>query len=237
MKYNKLADYDNSIVIDMARKLVNESDDFQTKIEKLFYFVRDDINFGFHKEGDILKASELILRKKGQCNNKTTVFLALCKALNIDAKIHFSLIKKEIQRGLFKGIVYEMMPKELSHSWIDILINGNWVRLDTYINDKNYYNAAKQELKKDNIDIGYSVACSNSPSGIEFDINNKKFVQMDAVTEDHGVWDDPVDYYNSDKYRNEVNIFKRLVYRIYIGKVNNRIESMRNTCINGLCGN
>jgi hypothetical protein len=201
----------------------------------LFYFVRDRIRFGFSKEGDFVKASKVIERGMGQCNNKSVLFLALCKALGIEAKIHFSLIKREIQRGLFRGLVFRLMPKNISHSWVDVLTDGGWIALDAYINDIHYYRAAKETLKKENLDTGYSVACSGGKSSPEFSKDSKQFVQMAAVTEDHGTFDDPADYYNSKNYKNRPGFIKNIIYRIYIRTVNRRIDGLRQACAGGLC--
>ena len=76
-----------------SKKLTKGEIGNRSKLEKLFYYVRDDIRFGFTKNGDMVKASETIILKMGQCNTKGTLFLALCKSIEIPARIHFSTIK------------------------------------------------------------------------------------------------------------------------------------------------
>ena len=143
-------------------------------------------------------------------------FLALCNALNINARIHFSLIKKEIQRGLITGMLYNLIPKNISHSWIEVEINGSWVKIDSIINDRKFYQAGKEMLKEKKWDTGFSVSCSKNASSIDLDLINPKFVQMDAVTEDHGFYEEPMDYYNTSKYKNRPNILTLFIYRIFI---------------------
>jgi hypothetical protein len=60
---------------------------------------------------------------------------------------------------------------------------------------------------------------------------------MDAVTKDHGIWDDPADYYATDKYKNRPSAIQLLLYRWRIGKVNQKVAQMRQNCVAGLCGN
>lgn len=194
----KLADYEHPLVQGTAERLTNGEDSICGKIEKLFFYVRDDIKLGFRADGDLVKASDTIELGIGQCNNKTTLFLALCRAVKIPARIHFSLIKKEIQKGLFTGLAYKLMPSLLSHIWIEIEIDGKWRRLDSYINDENFYQAGKSELKKKGWNTGYSIAYSSGESSSAFNIDDEKFLQMDAVAEDQGVWDEPADYYTTD---------------------------------------
>jgi transglutaminase-like putative cysteine protease len=222
-----LADYDNPLVRETAEKLTSDANTVREKLNKLFHYVRDDIKFGFTQDGDLVKASTTIRLGKGQCNTKGTLLLALCKAVGIPVRIHFSLIKKEIQRGLFTGLGYKLMPPFLSHSWIEVEIDGKWQRIDSYINDEAYYQAAKSELQKRGWDTGYSVSCPGGECSSEFNIERETFVQMGAVVGDHGVWDDPVDYYASEKYRNRPSCIKLLIYRLMLGRINGKIESMR----------
>ena len=145
------------------------------KLDRLFHYVRDDIKFGFTQDGDLMKASTTIRLGKGQCNTKGTLLLALSKAVGIPARIHFSLIKKEIQRGLFTGLGYKLMPLLLSHSWIEVEVDGKWRSIHSYINDEEYYMAAKSELKKKRWDTGYSVSCPSGECSCDFNVDQEVF--------------------------------------------------------------
>ena len=224
---NNLADYNNPIVKDKAFILIKDRKTIEDKIAGIFYYVRDDIKFQFPKEGDFVKASQTIKYGYGQCNNKTILYLALCKAIGIKARIHFSLIDKKIQRGLIRGLLYWIMPPKISHSWLEVKVNNNWFKIDSYINDIEYYNVAKKKLRSRGWDTGYSIASSKNESSIELDFNNEQFVQMDAVTDDQGVYDEPMDYYKTPKYQNRPNALKLFIYKISIEGVNNRVKKMR----------
>jgi len=224
-----LADYYNPIVKNKAIELTHNRESLVDKISAIFYYVRDDIKFAFPKEGDLVQASQTIEYGYGQCNTKATLFLALCKSVEIPAKIHFSLIDRDIQKGLFLGLAYWLMPKEISHSWIEIEMNGKWVKIDAFINDAAFYKGGKKELKKKNWEVGYSIACSKNDSSIELDFNSEKFVQMDAVTEDHGIYDEPIDYFNSSKYKNRPSAFKLFIYKLLIGGINKKVEKLRSS--------
>jgi len=224
-----LADYNNPIVRNKAVELTQNRESLADKISAIFYYVRDDIKFAFPKEGDLVQASQTIKYGYGQCNTKATLFLALCIAVDIKARIHFSLIDREIQKGLFSGVAFWMMPKEISHSWIEIEMNGKWIKIDAFINDAAFYEAGKKELVKKNWDIGYSIACSKNDSSIELNFHNEKFVQMDAVTEDHGVYEEPMDYFNSSRYKNRPNAFKLFIYKLLVGGINEKVKKLRSS--------
>lgn len=224
---SNLVDYDNPTVKNKALILTKGHKALKDKIRAIFYYVRDDIKFQFPDEGDFVQASQTIKHGYGQCNNKTILFLALCKAVEIEARTHFSLIDKSIQRGLIKGLFYWIIPQKISHCWLEVKVNNSWFPVDSYINDTEYYIAAKKKLRERRWDTGYSIASSKNESSIELDFDNEQFVQMDAVTDDHGVYDDPVDYYKSLKYKNRPNALKLFIYKIFIKSVNDRVKKMR----------
>ena len=222
-----LVDYDNPVVKNKALILTKRHEKTEEKIEAIFYYVRDDIKFQFPDEGDFVPASQTIKYGYGQCNNKTILYLALCKAIGIEARSHFSLIDKKIQRGLIKGLFYWIIPQKISHCWLEVKVNDWWFPIDSYINDTEYYNVAKKKLRERGWNTGYSIACSKNESSIELDFDNEQFVQMDAVTDDHGVYDDPMDYYKTPKYKNRPNALTLFIYKIFIRGVNNRVKKMR----------
>ena len=231
-----LADYSHPLVRAKAQELTAGETTVRGKLEKLFFYVRDGIAFGFPPDGDLVKASATIELGYGQCNTKGTLYLALCKALGIRARQHFSLIRKGIQRGLFPGWFYRLMPEGISHSWLEVEVNGTWRRLDAYINDQAFYLGGKQALREKNWTTGYSVSCSKNASSSDFDLEREKFVQMDAVVEDQGVWQEPAEYYSTDLYKNRPNALKLFLYRLVIAGVNRRVAETRNRCNTGLCG-
>jgi hypothetical protein len=221
------ADFDHPLVRSTVERLTGDEASVRDKLEKLFYFVRDDILFGFPPDGDLVKASETIRLGMGQCNTKSVLLVALCRAISIPARVHFSLIKKEIQRGLFTGIGYALMPPLISHSWVEIDVDGRWHRIDSFINDMAFYLAGRKALEEKGWDTGYSISCASGESSADFNLDEEKFVQMDAVAADHGVWDEPADYYRTDKYKNRPGPLKMFLYRLMIRRINERVTRMR----------
>lgn len=237
MKRIILADSNHPVVKQKALELAAGSTSDREKIQNIFEYVRDSIQFGFPLKGDLVSASETILTGVGQCNTKSTLFLALCRAVDIPARIHFSTIRKEIQQGLFTGIAYRLMPDSISHSWVEVQLDGVWRRIDSYINDMKFYVAGKNQLKKMNWNTGFSISCSSGDSSANLHLDEEKFVQMDAVLDDHGIWDEPMDYYRSPEYKNRPGFIKMQMYRLKIGSINRRVAGLRKECVSsGLCG-
>lgn len=220
-------DTESREVKEVVRRLISDDLPLDEKLNRLFLYVRDDIEFGFLKEADFLSASEIIQYKKGQCNNKSILFHTLCKAAGIESRIHFSGIHKAIQSGLFKGLAYFLIDDEISHSWVEVKIEDKWYSIDNYINDNKFYKNGKALLKREGKTLGYSIACTSGTSSSELNMYDEKFVQMDAVTTDHGTYDDPNEYFSSNNYKNNPSPLKMWLYRRVIKKVNKRIKEIR----------
>lgn len=225
----KYIDSDSTQVKEIAEVLIENTKSTEEILRNIFYYVRDEIEFGFLPEADFVKASDIILRKKGQCNNKTILFKALCEAVGIEARIHYSSIDKQIHSGLYKGLVYMLLPGEISHSWVEVKIGDEWVKFDSFINDLKFYEKGRSILKSQGKKVGYSVSCSLGDSSADFSLDGNKFVQMGSVREDHGVYDDPDEYFSSKKYNNNPGKFKMFIYRRYLKRLNGRIEAIRNS--------
>lgn len=228
IKNSRFADFEHPLVRDTAQRLVANETTARGKLQRIFAFVRDEIRFRFPVAGDLVKASETIRLGHGQCNTKSTLFLALCKAAGIPARIHFSLISKEIQRGFFTGPAYWLMPSKISHAWIEVEIDGRWRKIDAYINDPALQQGAIAELNRRGWRTGLSVALPQSGEpAFDLDIETEKFSQMAAVTDDHGTYDDPAEYYESPQYQNRPSRLKLWLYGLMIGAINRRVERIR----------
>jgi len=222
-----LADVNHPLVQKVANDLTSEEKNPAGKLACIFRYVRDEILFGFPPEGDFVKASQTIQRGYGQCNTKGTLFLALTKAAGIPARIHYSRISKEIQHGFFTGIFYKLMPDEVSHSWVEVEIDGQWHPIDSYINDLDLHHASVRELNRRHWQTGFSVSAAAGPPSAELELDNAHYSQMAAVIGDQGTWDEPADFYKSPDYLNSTGLIKRWLYKLYLPIANRRIRKLR----------
>lgn len=222
-----LADFEHPLIRQTAERLTAGKTSARERLNSLFLFVRDEIEFGFPLDGDLVKASETIRRGFGQCNNKGMLFLALCRAAGFKARFHFSTISKEIQKGIFPGIVYWFIPKEISHGWVEVEIDGRWHRIDSYINDLPFHRAAVRELERRGWKTGFSVSGADGEPSADLELDDAHHAQMGAVTGDHGIWEKPAQYLAGPAYLNRPGPLRSWLFKLMLPLVNGRIRRLR----------
>jgi len=218
----KLADHRHPNIQAKAASLIEGVRTDEEKLDAILRFVRDDILFGYPTTGDLVPASETLRTQVGQCNTKASLVVALCRAAGLEARFHFSLIDRKIQRGLFTNFFYWLLPRTLSHAWVEVRVGTRWRAVDDFINDPTFHRAAIHELAMRGWNTGFSIALPDYPP-----TPGNSFQQMSAVTDDHGVWDDPADYYASPLYRNRPVGSDSWLYRRMIRKGNEHVRRLR----------
>ncbi|MFT5508220.1 MAG: hypothetical protein ACI89J_001294 [Hyphomicrobiaceae bacterium] len=119
------------------------------------------------------------------------------------------------------------MPPQISHSWIEVEIDGRWRRIDSVINDLALFEAARAELKRRRQSIGFSVAMKDGEASADLNLDDEVFQQMAAVTLQSWSWEDPSDYYGSGRCRNRPDALRLWFYRRMLGAINRRVEQLR----------
>jgi hypothetical protein len=225
-KITRLSDFDYPSITSLSARLTSGKLTPLEKVESLFQFVRDEIKFGFTPKWDVVRASETLTYGLGYCNTKATLFVALCRAAGIPARVHFGLIDIRIMHGIMPGFVFPFMPKLGGHSWSEVQLDGQWRSIDSYINDKPFYERALKQLKLSGLPIGYSVSFKDGKSSCNFNFGDQGFTHMGAVREDHGVWEDSAEYFATDKYI-RFNSIQALMYPLLAVLSNRNVTRIR----------
>lgn len=165
------------------------------RIGAAYDFVRDELAFGYNASDD-LPASQVLADGLGQCNTKGTLLMALLRALDIPCRFHGFTIDKALQRGAITGLAYQLAPPSILHSWVEVLLEDRWVRLEGFILDMPYLNA----LQTGFADVkgsfcGFGVATTNLQApGVNW-TGQDTFIQKEGINQDFGVFDTPDAFY------------------------------------------
>lgn len=194
-------------------------DEFE-RIGAIYDFVRNEIAFGYNRS-DTLNAEEVLWDGYGQCNTKSTVLMALLRAVGIPCRLHGSEVSKGFQRGATSGIVSKLAPERVVHTWVEVLYKERWIALEGVITDEAYVRGVKKKFPNHRgIFKGYAISV---PSLDTLDLEWKGedlFVQNTSVVEDYGVFENPEDFFKEHKQR--MNKLKELAYIYYGRKVMNK---------------
>lgn len=161
------------------------------RIKAIYNFVRDDILFGYNTD-DGIPASRVLADGFGQCNTKGTLFMALLRACGVPCRVHGFTIDKSLQKGAMTGIVYKNAPRDVFHSWVDVLYEGRWYATEGLILDSAYLAALQAKFPNCAGGFcGYGVAVKdfqNPP--VDWD-GCDTYIQSEGINNDFGLYDSP----------------------------------------------
>lgn len=187
-------------------------------------FVRNEILFGYNSD-DALPASRVLADGYGQCNTKGTLLMALLRALDIPCRFHGFTIDKGLQRGVVPELVYPLAPRNIIHSWVEVLLEGTWINLEGFILDQGVLTALQEKFPDRTSLCAYGVGtdCLQAPPvGWTGD---STYIQKTGINHDFGVYDSPDDFYANHRQLSGLRgLFYRLVIRHWM---NRRVAGIR----------
>ena len=203
----------------------------QERAVALHDYVRERVRFGFNKYFDAAEPEYTLACGVGHCNPKSRLMVALFQEAGFESHMHFVAIPKDILKGALPASRYWMIPAELSHSYVDVHVEGIWCSIDSHIVDTPLLQAAQARLAAEGRRLGYGARIDSTNV---WDGQSDAFSQFDPDLriEDHGRVDDLDAYFDSRKYRNRVlglrfNTMFPLMGDAGVAPMNAHIENLR----------
>ena len=226
LEKTNLLDYDHPLIQNLISTRKWENLDEKNKILQIYLFVRDEILFGYNTKDD-LRASDILGDKYGQCNTKSTLLMALFRAVGIPCRLHGFTIDKKLQKGAISGIWYFLAPKNIIHTWVEVEYKKKWYNLEGVILDQKYLQSIQKKYKNhSNNFCGYGIYTEKLQSPeIEWDENNT-YIQSLGINNDFGIFDTPDDFYKI--HFQDLSFIKRIIYETIVRKIiNKNVEKIR----------
>lgn len=189
-------------------------------------YVRDTVLFGFNRPFFDMTASQVLEARRGFCNNKSTLFAAMLRAIGIPARQIFVDIDTEVLHGFVSP-----PTKYVDHSYVEVYLNERWIKCDSYIVDPALFREAVAKLKEEKRSLGWGchVKGTNSWDG-ESDSFSQFFIQ-DAEkisTKEYGVYEDVKDFYErAENTWNKPGLIEKCFFFIFAGKISSDIDKLR----------
>lgn len=122
---------DETIKSVVDRLMVGTETDEQ-KIEKLFYFVRDEIKFGWVYPQEI-PAEEVLRNSKGVCMQKTNLLVAMAREAGLQARFHFMYVHKNALEDFLPEYAHDKWVDPFPHTFPEVFLNGRWISMEPTI--------------------------------------------------------------------------------------------------------
>ncbi|MDJ0789429.1 MAG: transglutaminase-like domain-containing protein [Myxococcota bacterium] len=175
--------------------------DDRERAVRIHDFVRDRVRFGLTPWFDVASPRKTLELGVGHCNPQGVLFASLLGAVGIDARLHFVTLTNDVLFGLWPD--GGGPPRELSHAFSEVRLDGRWQRVDSYIVDPELRAGARLRLAEEGLALGFGMHRDGTGA---WDGRADAFSQFadDAMAlEDHGL-QDPRAFYQSAPYRHRV---------------------------------
>ncbi|WP_421754084.1 transglutaminase-like domain-containing protein [Croceimicrobium sp.] len=221
-----LLDFKHPSIQDLIRNRDWMKLDAYDRIGAIYDFVRNEIAFGYNRE-DAIPASEVLQDGYGQCNTKSSLFMALLRACAIPCRLHGFTIAKALQEGAIFGIWYRMAPPSILHTWVEVYYEGRWLKLEGFILDDPYLKSLQKQFADcEGRFCGYGVYTydfANPP--IQWK-GADTFIQSEGINQDFGLYLNPDAFYLG--HRQQFNAIKKFLYQNFIRhRLNRRLNKIR----------
>lgn len=194
-------------------------------------YVRDKVKFGFNKYFDATPPDYTLTCGHGHCNPKSRLVVSLFQAAGLESYQHFVVIPKDILKDAIPASRFWMIPAELSHSYVEVKVEGKWCAIDSFIVDPPLLRGAQARLAREGRSLGYGARIDSINI---WDGQSDAFSQFDhsMMIEDHGRVDDLEAYFRDKKYRNHAfglpfNTMFKLMGEFGVAPMNAHLEKIR----------
>lgn len=219
-----LIDTDHPSIRMTAARLTQGKTSDREKAVAIHDFVRDQIAYGFGPKFYDHRASEVLRSRRGFCNPKGTLFIALLRASGIPARQHFVEISPEILRG-----IVDPGTEWMDHSYTEVWLDGRWIAVDSYIVDPLLFAGARHRLQAEGLEYGYGAHRNGSLEWNGRNDNFSQFIKGNGLTNrDFGIHSDVRSFYaNTPAASNRMSGQMRAFFRLATSTLNGRIHGLR----------
>lgn len=195
------------------------------RVGAAYEFVRSEIRFGYNARDD-LPASQVLADGYGQCNTKTTLLMALLRALGLPCRLHGFTIDKALQRGAIPPWAYPLTPARILHSWVEVWVDDRWIELEGFILDEAYLRAIQRRFSGAQAFCGYGVATQNLQQPNVAWCGRSTYIQREGIAEDFGLFNEPDAFY--EVHGVNLSPAKRWLFERFVRhQMNRRVEAIR----------
>jgi len=151
----------------VVNRITEGAETEEEKIEKIFYFVRDEIKFGWIYPQEI-PAEEVLKNRKGVCMQKTNLLVAMAREAGLKARFHFMYVNKSALEDFLPGYAYKGWVDPFPHTFPEIYLNGKWVSMEATFDKELHEICIQNKVNFGKYDeIVNDISIEFSPEGVK----------------------------------------------------------------------
>lgn len=197
----------------------------RSKIIAIYFYLRDNIRFGFTKK-PFSKASEILLNYRGDSVAKSILAMALFRKAGIPSRIRFFTVDKRVVKKILPYPLYLLLNKEILHAVVEVKLQGMWKSLETLVYDRRYLKGLRKIANRCGTFWGYGTAIEELCK-INFNwAPNEKLIAENFKIRDFGIYSSPDDFLKEQKWKGSTvksHVFNEIIIKI----LDNEIAKLR----------
>lgn len=134
-----------------AHKLTQSRQTLPARAAAIHNFVRR-LPYNARLGTSTLRASDVLRQGCGDAYSKAILFVALCRAADLPARLLFLSVRPHFLQGLLRR-----RPAAVPHIVAQVLLDGEWRSTDGYVVDPILFAQAKQRLRQQELDSGWGI--------------------------------------------------------------------------------
>lgn len=219
-----LLEHDHPKIRIQAARLTQLKSTPREKALACFHYVRS-MPFALAADGAATSASQVLRTGQGDCHTKGTLLVAMLRSLEIPARLRFVTVRPAFLRG-----VLDTEGHSVEHAFAEVLLEGEWFGVDTYVVDVRLALAARAMLAREGRRAGYAV---HAKGRFDWDGRSSAFGQFCAgdedsePTHDWGAFDDAQQFYASVGPRGDPGWATRARRSLGAALANSRLRGIR----------
>jgi hypothetical protein len=166
-----------------ALKLTQSHQTLAGRSAAIFDYVRR-LPFAAVSNSRQLRASDVLLRGAGDSRAKGLLFVALCRAAGLPARMRFVRVRARFLEGMV-----DSRPDAITHAVGEVCVDGTWRATDGYVLDPVMFAVAKRSLHASGLDSGWGIV-GDAPGRWDGLSDCTQQFRREDVIEDYGVFAD-----------------------------------------------
>ncbi len=191
------------------------------KMEKIFYFVRDNIKFGWVYPMEIT-VEEVLKHKRGVCMQKTNLLVAMARVAGLKARFHFLYVHKNALEDFLPVFAYKQWIDPFPHTIPEVYLNGKWVSMEATFDKELHEICMKQKINFGKYpNIVNHISIEYSEDGVK---GHQQYFSANGKDSFYGE-----DLSDLTKYFSHVIWWKRIIQPLIFKKAQKIIDNIRAT--------